>query len=156
MLAGVQPNCRQRKLSSRLWTCPRLPTDYRTLVRIHFLSPYWYAPTTAIWLVHLACLTSLSCVCREPFVPDTMFSPVLQHFYQCLQHRALNPDDPMPPLLDDLQQYVQSHQPRLFAHMQHTGCPFPRGLIWLLLHLATHRIDNTDYNVTAILIYLGG
>ncbi|XP_065844073.1 X-ray repair cross-complementing protein 5-like [Oscarella lobularis] len=40
----------------------------------------------------------------EAFKPKSTFNPVLQRIYQCIQHRALNPDDPLPevdPLIAD-------------------------------------------------------
>lgn len=33
----------------------------------------------------------------EALVPELVFNPVLQYFYQCVQHRALHPTDPLPP-----------------------------------------------------------
>jgi ATP-dependent DNA helicase 2 subunit 2 len=32
----------------------------------------------------------------EAFVPELVYNPVLQYFYQCVQHRALHPSEPLP------------------------------------------------------------
>jgi ATP-dependent DNA helicase 2 subunit 2 len=38
----------------------------------------------------------------ESLKPQTTFNPVLQYFYQCLEFRALNPDNPLPQLDENI------------------------------------------------------
>ncbi|MDR3549101.1 MAG: Ku70/Ku80 C-terminal arm domain-containing protein [Candidatus Pacebacteria bacterium] len=38
---------------------------------------------------------------EEQLKPKMTFNPVLQYMYQCIQHRALNPEDPKLPALDE-------------------------------------------------------
>jgi ATP-dependent DNA helicase 2 subunit 2 len=42
----------------------------------------------------------------EALKPKQTFNPALQHFYQCVQKRAMNPKAPIPPLDPDIHVYV--------------------------------------------------
>ncbi len=44
----------------------------------------------------------------EALQPKNTFNPVIQHIYQCLHHRAMNPDAPIPPLDDMIGAYVRT------------------------------------------------
>mmetsp|Transcript_70909 Transcript_70909/g.167164 ORF Transcript_70909/g.167164 Transcript_70909/m.167164 type:complete len:457 (+) Transcript_70909:296-1666(+) len=39
----------------------------------------------------------------DRLVPERTYNPCLQYFYRCVQHRALNPDDDLPPIPPHLQ-----------------------------------------------------
>ncbi|XP_014668438.1 PREDICTED: X-ray repair cross-complementing protein 5-like [Priapulus caudatus] len=43
----------------------------------------------------------------EALKPKLTFNPYIQRLYQCLQHRALNPDEPLPELLPLVAKYLQ-------------------------------------------------
>ncbi len=51
----------------------------------------------------------------EALKPKHTYNPVLQHFYQCVQKRAMNPDAPLPPLDPTIAQYVNPDA-ELFEH----------------------------------------
>jgi ATP-dependent DNA helicase 2 subunit 2 len=44
----------------------------------------------------------------EALQPKQTFNPVIQHIYQCLHHRAMNPDAPVPPLDEMIAKYVRT------------------------------------------------
>ncbi len=41
----------------------------------------------------------------EALQPKLTFNPVMQRVFQCVQHRAINPSDPIPPLDPILDRY---------------------------------------------------
>lgn len=46
----------------------------------------------------------------EALQPKETYNPVAQRIYQCIQHRALNPKDPIPELDPLLKRYVEPHK----------------------------------------------
>jgi len=46
----------------------------------------------------------------ESLKPKFTYNPVLQRFYQCVQHRALHPNAPLPPLDPVISQYCNPDQ----------------------------------------------
>lgn len=44
---------------------------------------------------------------EEKLKPSSLFSPTLQYFYQCLTHRAENPNSQLPPLDDKIEHYLR-------------------------------------------------
>eukprot|EP00742_Colponemidia_sp_Colp-10_P004962 GILJ01005302.1.p1 GENE.GILJ01005302.1~~GILJ01005302.1.p1 ORF type:complete len:723 (-),score=144.13 GILJ01005302.1:98-2182(-) len=42
----------------------------------------------------------------EALKPKMVFNPVLQRFYQCIQNKALHPDQPLPPLDPNIAEYL--------------------------------------------------
>lgn len=42
----------------------------------------------------------------EALKPKYTYNPTLQRLYQCVQHRALNPDDPLPELDPLIAKYI--------------------------------------------------
>ena len=47
---------------------------------------------------------------EEALQPKSTFNPVVQRLYQGIQHRALNPQDPIPELDPLLKDYVEPHK----------------------------------------------
>ena len=44
---------------------------------------------------------------EEKLKPSSLFSPTLQYFYQCLIFRAENPQAPLPPLDQNIENYLR-------------------------------------------------